>query len=49
MCVTVVIVHAMRMRRIILLSVACLPLPYFSTLSHELKDFRGKKKLRNIK
>jgi hypothetical protein len=37
--VALVIQHAMRMRRIILPSVACLAVPYFSTLSH---DFRGK-------
>jgi len=34
-CVAVVILHAMRMRGIILSSVACLPLPYFLTLSHK--------------
>jgi len=32
--------HTMRMRRIILLSVAYLALPYFSTLSHKRDDFR---------
>ena len=43
-CVSVALViqHEMRMRRIILSSVACLPLPYFSTLSHNRRDFREK-------
>ena len=41
-CVTVALViqHAMRMRRIILSSVASLALPYFFTLSHKRHDFR---------
>jgi hypothetical protein len=33
--VALVIQHAKRMRRIMLSSVACLDLPYFSTLSHK--------------
>jgi hypothetical protein len=38
-----VIQHAMRMRRIILSSAACLALPYFPTLSHKRYDFSEKK------
>ena len=49
MYVPLVIQLAKRMRRIILLSVACLYLQYFSTLARKRHDFLKKKKLSNIK
>jgi hypothetical protein len=49
-CVSVALViqHAKRMRHIISLSVACLAVQYFSTLSHKLYNFLIKK-LQTIK
>jgi hypothetical protein len=43
-CVSVALViqHAKRMRRVILSSVVCPALPYFSTLTHERYDFGEK-------
>jgi hypothetical protein len=40
--------HAKRMRHIMLPSVACLTVPYFSTLSHNRRDFRVKVIERNM-
>ena len=42
LCVALVIQHAKRMRRILLLSVACPIVPYFSLLFHKRHDFRKK-------
>jgi hypothetical protein len=49
-CVSVALAiqHAMRMRHILLSSLPCLVLPYFSTLAHEIHDF-WKKMFLNIK
>jgi len=47
-CVALVIQLAVRMSRVTLPSVACLDIPYFSTLFHKLRDFWGKKLL-NVK
>ena len=46
--VVLFIQHAIRMRRIILSTVACPPVQYFSTLSHKRQDFRKKKNERKM-
>jgi hypothetical protein len=48
--VALVMQHSKRMRRVILLSVVCLPVPHFSTLSHEGKtsDFLYKFRLKHF-
>jgi hypothetical protein len=43
MLVALIIQHAKRLGRNILPFVACLVVPYFSTLFRKLRDFRGKK------
>ena len=47
--VATVIQHAERMRRIMLLYLACLAVPLVSRLSHKRHDFRRKKELLNMR
>jgi len=47
--VAAVIQRAKRMRRIVLSSVACPVLPYFTTLSHKPYDYRKKKVMEHTK
>jgi hypothetical protein len=39
--ITLVIQRAKRVRRVIMSPVACMAVPYFTTLSHKRYDFRG--------
>jgi len=47
--VAVVIQHSMRMRHVILSSVTCPAVQYFSTLSHKWQDFTKGKVVEKIK
>ena len=47
--VALIIQHSKRMRRIVLSSVACPDLPYFTTLSHKPYDYRKKKVMEHTK
>jgi hypothetical protein len=48
-CVCSLMQHAVRVRRIVLPSVACLTVQYLFTLSHKRHGFRKKKTILNIK